>query len=390
MNKVIYPSGIMCGSYPAVPGGTVKNLFRAVVQLITLLLTLTTLPACARQTPPNVSDLVKSTVDAVVLIVITDETGKPIAEGSGFIISGDGKIVTNHHVMQGAHSATVKLNNGAFFQVEGIVADDPEHDLAIIKVPGKNLPTLTLADSDRISVGDRVLAIGSPLGLENSVTDGIVSALRDDSKGRSWIQTTAPASHGNSGGPLLLMDGKVIGVLTWKASEGENLNFAVPSKSIPPLLSESNVRPLGSAAKHDLSPSPTQVGERVWTSMTTGKDYKIRVDGDYIYAEWILPPALQSTTAFMRAELKKVGDKWIGKGRSFLPYEYKSTYGDYWKTGQRVGTPNVNWCRLEVDMEIDKFQESRIEGQAQNFTTFDAKKCQPGKLELKSFTWILK
>lgn len=367
-----------------------KNLIRMATSCITLLTALAAPPRPARQTTPNISDLVKSTVDAVVLIVVNDEDGKPTAEGSGFIISSDGKIVTNHHVIAGARSATVKLNNGAFFPVEGIVADDPDHDLAIIKVPGKNLPTLTLANSDKISVGDHVLAIGSPLGLENSVTDGIISALRDDSKGRSWIQTTAPASRGNSGGPLLLMDGKVAGVLTRKASEGENLNFAVPSKSIPPLLANSTVRPLGSTAKTDSSTSPVPAAEKVWTSLTTGRDYKIRTDGDYIYVEWILPAALQSTAAFMRVELKKSGDKWIGKARSLLPYEYKSSYFDFWKTGQTMGTASVNWCRLEVDLEIDKLSDARIEGQAQNFASFDAKKCKPGKLEWKPFAWIPK
>src|SRR5215475_13514234 len=148
---------------------TVKNLTRAASHFVAF--TLTAIYCQAQQSGANISDLVKSTVDAVVLIVVNDENGKPVAEGSGFIISPDGKIVTNHHVMAGARSATVKLNNGAFFPVEGILADDADNDLAIIKVSSKNLPTLSLANSDRISVGDHVLAIGSPLGLENSVTD---------------------------------------------------------------------------------------------------------------------------------------------------------------------------------------------------------------------------
>src|SRR5208337_3297050 len=77
----------------------------------------------------TVSEVVKGTVDAVVLIVVSDEAGKPVAEGSGFIASSDGKIVTNHHVIEGAHSAIVKLNNGAFFPVEGVLADDPVRDI---------------------------------------------------------------------------------------------------------------------------------------------------------------------------------------------------------------------------------------------------------------------
>jgi hypothetical protein len=324
----------------------------------------------------DMSGLVKSSIDAVVLIVVNDATGKPVLEGSGFLVSSDGRIVTNHHVIASASSAIVKLNNGAFFPVEGIIADDPEHDLALIKVPGKNLPYLGLEDSDSLSVGQRVLAIGSPLGLENSVSDGIVSGFRKDEGGKSWIQTTAPASHGNSGGPLLVMDGKVIGVLTWKAGEGENLNFAVPSKLIVPLLGNSSVQPLGTASRTVASSSTGSNKEKVWTSLTNGRDYKVRIEGEYIYTEWInLPSALQSTAAFMRCELKKAGDKWAGKSRAYLPYDNKSS---------------VKWCRTEIDFEIDKLSDSRIEGQALAPTSFDVKKCQADKSEWKPFTWIPK
>lgn len=171
----------------------------------------------AQQGQRSQSEIVKATLDSVVLIVVSDENGEPIAEGSGFIMSSDGKIVTNYHVIAGAKAASVKLNNGASFVVDGVLADDSDHDLAVIKVAGKNLPSLTLADLATVAVGDHVLAIGSPLGLEDSVSDGIVSGFREGSTGKSWIQTTAPASPGNSGGPLLLMDGKVAGVITWKA-----------------------------------------------------------------------------------------------------------------------------------------------------------------------------
>jgi hypothetical protein len=336
------------------------------------------------------SEIVKSSIDAVVLIVVSDASGKPSLEGSGFLISSDGRIVTNHHVIAGATSATVKLNNGAFFPVEGLMADDPEHDLAIIKVNGKNLPHLSLLGSDTLALGQHVLAIGSPLGLENSVSDGIISGFRKDEKGVNWIQTTAAASHGNSGGPLLVMDGNVIGVLTWKAGEGENLNFAVPSSSILPLLTNSLVQPLASASK-----LPTAVlgnnKERIWTSVTSGRDFKIRIEGDYIYTEWVnLPSQLQNTVAFMRSELKKDGDKWAGKVRTRLPYSYKSAYFDFWKTGQTVGTENVNWCSLESEFEIVKLTDSRIEGRAFDSASIDVKKCKPGKMEWHSFVWIPK
>jgi hypothetical protein len=187
------------------------------------------------------------------------------------------------------------------------------------------------------------------------------------------------------------MDGKVAGVLTWKAGEGENLNFAAPSKLIVPLMANSAVQPLGTASKI-VATAPTGMSrERIWTSVTSGRDFKLRVDGDYIYTEWInLPPQLQTTAAFSRSELKKVGDKWVGKSRSNMPYEYKSKYFDFWKNGQTVGTVNVNWCQLEFDFEIDSLTDTRIEGRGMGFTSFDAKKCKPGKMEWKTFTWIPK
>src|SRR6516165_4555875 len=215
-------------------------------------LLLCAVPTPLHQASHDLSDLVKSSVDAVVQIVVSDVAGKPVAEGSGFIVSTDGKIVTNHHVVGGASSAIVKLNSGAFFPVEGMLADDPENDIAVLKVNGKDLPHLNLADSDAVAVGQHVLAIGSPLGLENSVSDGIVSGIRNEADGKSWIQTTAPVSHGNSGGPLLTMDGKAVGVVTRKAKGGENLNFAVPSKKIIPFLMNSAVRPLGSIPTSNL------------------------------------------------------------------------------------------------------------------------------------------
>lgn len=218
---------------------------RHIVLALLMVAMFSVLRAQGQQPQRSVSEVVKATVDSVVLIVVSDESGKAVAEGSGFIASSDGKIVTNHHVIAGARSAVVKLNSGAFFSVDGILADDPDHDIAVIKVSGKNLPTLQLANSDSLAAGDHVVAIGSPLGLENSVSDGIISGFREGTNGRSWLQTTAPASHGNSGGPLLTMEDKVAGVVTWKNTEGENLNFAVPSKLIAVLLTNSTVKPLG-------------------------------------------------------------------------------------------------------------------------------------------------
>ncbi len=199
----------------------------------------------------ELSDVIQKCQSSVVLIEVRDKSDKVIKSGSGFIASPDGKIVTNYHVIKGAYSAFVKLNSGAFFKVEGLVASDEDTDIAIVKVGSKSLPALEFGDSDKALVGQSVIAIGSPLGLENTVSNGIVSGLREDS-GKKWIQTTAPASPGNSGGPLINSSGVVVGMITWKVVGGENLNFAVPSNSVRNLLAfaGSSLKPLDSMASH--------------------------------------------------------------------------------------------------------------------------------------------
>ena len=151
--------------------------------------------------------------------------------GSGFIIDTEGYIVTNNHVVEDADQIKVRLKNDTDFDAE-IVGRDPNTDLALIRIKGaKDLPAVPLGDSDRLKVGQWVMAIGSPFGLEQTVTAGIVSA-----KGRvigagpydDFIQTDASINPGNSGGPLVNMAGEVIGINTAIISSGQGIGFAVP------------------------------------------------------------------------------------------------------------------------------------------------------------------
>lgn len=323
----------------------------------------------------SVSEVVKSTLDSVVLVVVSDEAGKELIQGSGFIVSSDGKILTNEHVIEGAHSGVVKLSNGAFFPIQGVLASSKSDDLALIKVDGKGLPALTLGYDSKLSVGDRVIAEGSPLGLESSVSDGIVSALRNE-HGKEWVQTTAPASHGNSGGPLLDTEGNVVGIITMKMTGGENLNFAVAIAQARPLLNGAHgAVPLGKDTPTEVANGDAGIGgDRLWTSLTTGRDFRIRMDGEFIYADWTNLP-ISGTSAFMRSELKKSGEKWVGKTRAYLPFKYYA---------------QVRWCSTETAIEITKVTPSRIEGRAESFAGFNARKCEPKGTEWKDFTWIPK
>src|ERR687886_1847539 len=162
------------------------------------------------------------------------------AEGSGFVIDGDGHIVTNQHVVDGATSITVTFADGHTASAK-VVGTDPSTDVAVIKVdaPKAELHPLTFADSDAVQVGDGVVAIGSPFGLEGTVTTGIVSALdRTIDAPNNFtisgaIQTDAAINHGNSGGPLLDSAGHVIGINSQIESDSggnDGIGFAVPSK----------------------------------------------------------------------------------------------------------------------------------------------------------------
>jgi S1-C subfamily serine protease len=174
---------------------------------------------------------------AIVSIVMSDKDGHPIAQGSGFLISKDGHVVTNYHVIKNGSSALVKLPNGTFFAVDGVLASDKSRDVVIIKVHGIDFRRLTLGDSDRLQVGEEVVAIGNPLSLESTVSNGIVSAIRIiEDEGGKFVQITAPISPGSSGGPLFNMSGEVVGITTSGLRGGENLNFAIPINDVKLML----------------------------------------------------------------------------------------------------------------------------------------------------------
>jgi hypothetical protein len=160
---------------------------------------------------------------------MSDKDGKPIAQGSGFLVSKDGVIVTNYQVISEGNSAIVKFPDGAFYAVDGVLASDKTRDVAVIKAHGENFHALTLGNSDQLQVGEEVVAIGNPLSLESTVSNGIVSGIRTvKEKGGKFLQVTTPISPGSSGGPPFNMAGAVVGITTLYIEGGENLNFAIP------------------------------------------------------------------------------------------------------------------------------------------------------------------
>ena len=179
--------------------------------------------------------------------MMPEGNGTPMPQqglGSGFIISDDGQIVTNHHVVAGAETVTVKLADGRKFEAE-VVGSDPMTDIALLKVEADvDLPTVSFGTSETLRVGDEVVAVGNPFGLGGTVTSGIVSAMsRNINAGPfdDFIQTDAAINRGNSGGPLFNNDGDVIGVNTAiisPAGGSVGIGFAVPSDLVQTIVAD--------------------------------------------------------------------------------------------------------------------------------------------------------
>jgi serine protease Do len=206
-----------------------------------------------------VVQVVQQVIPAVVTVtsqtrslgVFGEQTQRGV--GTGFVVDPDGVILTNNHVVEGAEDLTVTTQDGRDVDAR-VVATDPQHDLAVLRVEGANLPTVSLGDSSDLAVGERVVAIGYALSLSGgpTVTSGIISSLartiqvRDPQAGfenaiRTYedvLQTDAALNAGNSGGPLVTLDGEVIGINAAGNSQAENIGFAIAIDAAKPLIEQ--------------------------------------------------------------------------------------------------------------------------------------------------------
>jgi tetratricopeptide (TPR) repeat protein len=191
--------------------------------------------ALTSQAQDQLPELVRRIKPSAVAIETFDIRGEKLSRGSGFFIDTD-RVVTNRHVIDGAYRAEVHSISGNSYQVKNVLAVDAEGDVALLRVdaPGNLVRPLSL-DRTSPQEGESIVVIGNPFGLEGSVTNGIVSAVRDIPGFGRIIQITAPISPGSSGSPVVNMQGQVIGVATLQITGGQSVNFAIPSERIAQL-----------------------------------------------------------------------------------------------------------------------------------------------------------
>ncbi len=192
---------------------------------------------------PTVAALAERARKSVVVVSFSGRDGKQQGLGTGFVVSADGLIATNLHVIGEARPIDVQFADGRTFPVTAIHATEKSMDLAVLRIDAKDLPVLELGDSDALKQGEQVIAIGNPLGFRHSVVSGVVSEKRE-LEGKPMIQVAIPIERGNSGGPLLDMEGRVHGIITLKSQVTRNLGFAVVINALKPLLEKPNPIPM--------------------------------------------------------------------------------------------------------------------------------------------------
>jgi len=225
---------------------------------LVLLLTSAALPSAE---VPDLRALAKQARPAVYLLAIQDDDGEVKGSGTGFLVSSDGLLVTNHHVIAGAKQIIAKAENGGLFPVLRVVASDPGNDLALLQLEAKGLPCLTLAPAGSAEAGTRIAVIGSPLGLEGTLTEGIVSARRKlPGQKREVLQISAAISQGSSGSPVLDPQGRVVGVASFLLAEGQSLHFATPAEKLQALI-----RKAGHTSTVAMPSSPSSPAARTYT-----------------------------------------------------------------------------------------------------------------------------
>lgn len=230
----------------------------------------------------SAEELFANVSPSVVRVLVADSGGRQVSQGSGVVTSA-GRVITNCHVTKGGSDVKVKNAAGTQFPATVSVADE-EFDLCSLDVPRLDAPSIAVGTIGGLRTGQRVYAIGAPMGLDLTISEGIVSSLREVGTGKV-IQTTAPVSPGSSGGGLFTTDGALVGIVTFQHRYGQNLNFAVPADWISQMRARSGPGPRGQQVAAAAAAEPTTaemvVGKWHCFGSLSGRngEYTYRPDG---------------------------------------------------------------------------------------------------------------
>jgi V8-like Glu-specific endopeptidase len=211
----------------------------------------------------DIPEVVRKAKPAVVEIITTDARGN-VVTGTGFFITPEGLLLTNYHVIKNARTVGARTPSGAYYPFTGEWTQLPNVDIAMLKFNANDVPYLLLDSNAQVEEGQRVLVIGSPEGLQGTVSDGLVAAIRENGQ---YIQITAPISHGSSGSPVLNEQGQVIGVATSMLVDGQNLNFAISSGAIDFAINKWASASASTKANSENRSNGTQLSEHTRTAI---------------------------------------------------------------------------------------------------------------------------
>lgn len=295
----------------------------------------------------GLTDLVKEIQPAVVKIVTYDIHQSVTGVGSGFFISNRGHLITNYHVLKGAFSAEVLTYEGDKYPIAQVLAEDPNSDLLKVSV---DIPELLVDSLDIIDtmpgIAEQVLVVGSPLGLEQSVSEGIVSAIRELPYMGKFFQTTAPISPGSSGSPVVNMKGHVIGVISFQSVMGQNLNFAISGNKVLELKNLQDAKTIAEWT-YALSNQKPKLAEEMCR-----KGFQFSIDGKFKKALSYYKDATEEDPSNIMA--------WYGLSQCYVGLDQPEHVVETYKDAIRI---NTNDETLHYNLGIyyaksDKFQEA--------------------------------
>jgi S1-C subfamily serine protease len=323
------------------------------------------------------------TADSVVLLVVK-RLGGDASLGTGFVVRADGVIATALHVVENAKTITVKLRSGELYDVAYIYNFDRRKDLALLKILATDLHPIELGDLAQVRVGDRVMSISNPAALggvlEHSFSEGNVSSVRlEERLGAKVIQTTAAVSSGSSGGPLLSTSGQAIGLISFKATGGESLNFCIPTNYVSGLLQQDRHLELAEFAAAGQSVSSDSASnieailhssiDGMWRELTEGESYLMREVEGTLYIEQGSSPGPDGGLR-RSGRLQKAGEGWEGE----ITIEFTCQYvGGFVNPETRT-----NYCRIPLMMKLTSVAGDKISGFAQRFrpgASFSSRDC---------------